>query len=155
MNKSVDNINRERFNILMMGALDNELSFSEKQEFEKLINEYAEFRTDWQEYKQLKEVTQSMKLKSPPDEVWDNYWMNVYNRIERGIAWIVFSIGAVILITYGLFKTVESIIADSQIETIIKIGIIALLGGLVLLVVSVFREKLRIRISDPYKEIKR
>ncbi len=96
-----------------------------------------------------------MTLKTPPDEVWDDYWMNIYNRIERGIAWIIFSIGAIILMTYGLFKAVEEIIADPQLAVIVKIGIITVIGGLVILAVSILREKLRVRKSDPYKEIKR
>jgi uncharacterized membrane protein len=61
----------------------------------------------------------------------------------------------VILITYGLFKSVEAIIADPQLEGILKIGIIAVIAGVAILLVSVAREKLFIRKSDPYKEIQR
>jgi len=146
---------KERFYQLLMGAVDQELTSSELKEFYQLIETDHGFRKEWEQYKKLKEVTQAMKFKSPPKEVWDNYWMNTYNKIERGIAWIIFSIGAIILITYGLFKAVEAIIADSQLEGIIKIGIIAVLLGLVILLVSVLREKLFIRKSDPYKEIQR
>ena len=147
--------NKERFYQLLMGAVDHELTASEWNEFNQLTENNSEFRKEWEQYKKLKEVTQAMKLKTPPKETWDNYWMNTYNKIERGIAWIVFSIGAIILITYGLFKAVEAIIADPQLEGIIKIGIIAVLLGLVILLVSVAREKLIIRKSDPYKEIQR
>lgn len=144
---------QERFQHLLMGALDNELTPDKMREFKMLVETYPEFQNEWKNYQHLKEVTQSMKFKSPKKEVWDNYWMNVYNRIERGIAWIVLSIGSVILITYGLFKAVEAIIADPQLESIIKIGIIAVLAGAVILLVSVIREKLFVRKSDPYKEI--
>lgn len=146
---------QERFQHLLMGALDRELPFEEMREFEKLLETYPEFQNEWNNYQHLKEVTQSMKFQAPKKEVWDNYWMHVYNRIERGIAWIIFSIGSVILITYGLFKAVEAIIADPQLESIIKIGIIAVLAGAVILMISVIREKLFIRKSDPYKEIQR
>jgi hypothetical protein len=147
--------NRERFYQLLMGAVDHELTSNEFNEFNHLVDNNPEFRKELEQYKKLKEVTQAMKFKSPPKEVWDNYWMNTYNKIERGIAWIIFSIGAIILITYGLFKAVEAIIADPQLEGIIKIGIIAVLLGLFILLVSVLREKLVIRKSDPYKEIQR
>lgn len=146
---------KARFNQLLMGAVDHELTATEWNEFNRLIKMNSEFRKEWEQYKKLKEVTQAMKLKTPPKEVWDNYWMNTYNKIERGIAWIIFSVGAIILITYGLFKAVESIIADPQLVGIIKIGIIAVLLGVVILLVSVAREKLIIRKSDPYKEIQR
>jgi hypothetical protein len=144
---------QERFQHLLMGAVDHELTPDELREFMMLVEKYPEFQNEWNNYQHLKEVTQSMKFKSPKKEVWDNYWMHVYNRIERGIAWIIISIGSVILITYGLFKAVEAIIADPQLESIIKIGIIAVLAGAVILLVSVIREKLFVRKSDPYKEI--
>jgi len=147
--------NKERSYQLLMGAVDQELTSSELKEFNHLIKTDPGFRKEWEQYKKLKEVTQAMKFKSPPKEVWDNYWLSIFNKIERGIAWIIFSIGAIILITYGLFKAVEAIIADPQLEGIIKIGIIAVLLGLVILLVSVAREKLFVRKSDPYKEIQR
>ena len=146
---------QERFHILLMSAVDDELTGSEQTEFERLVKKYPEFEKEYQNYQKLKEVTQNMKFKSPPAETWDRYWINIYNRIERGIAWIIFSIGSVILITYGLFKAVESIIADPQLEGIIKVGILAVIAGLVILLVSVLREKLFTRKSDPYKEVQR
>lgn len=145
----------ERFYQLMMGAVDHELTPEEQHEFNQVVNSNSELRQEWEHYQKLKEVTRAMKFKSPPKEVWDNYWMNTYNKIERGIGWIIFSIGAIILITYGLFKAVESIIADPQLQGIIKIGIIGVLLGLVILMVSVLREKFFVRKSDPYKEIQR
>ncbi|HDQ00369.1 MAG TPA: hypothetical protein ENN22_14475 [bacterium] len=146
---------KERFYCLLMGAIDDELSAEQATEFHEIVSKNSECRREWQNYQKLKEVTKTMKLKSPPAEVWDSYWKNVYNRIERGIGWIVFSIGAVILITYGLFKAVESVITDTQLELVLKIGIIAVIAGLVILLVSVAREKLLLRKTDPYKEVQR
>ena len=96
-----------------------------------------------------------MKFKSPPPEVWDTYWQGVYNRLERGFAWILFSIGSVILLTYGGFKAVETIVADPNLATIVKIGLLLVIGGLAALFVSVAREKLFTFRKDPYKEIQR
>ena len=96
-----------------------------------------------------------MKQKAPPEEVRDKFWINVYNRLERSIGWIIFTVGAVILITYGLFKAVESILSDTQLVGIVKVGILAAIAGLVILFVSVLREKLFVRKSDPYKEVQR
>lgn len=145
----------ERFYQLLMGAIDQELTQEQWHEFTQIIHSNPTFKTEWEHYQKLKEVTRAMKFKSPPQEIWDNYWMKTYNKIERGIGWIIFSIGAIILITYGLFKAVESIIADPNLQGIVKIGIFAVLLGMVILVVSVIREKLFVRKSDPYKEIQR
>jgi hypothetical protein len=147
---------RERFQILLTGAVDAELSQEQQAEFERYLKEYPECQTEWEQYAKLKEVTQTMKFKTPSQEIWDAYWLNVYNRIERGIAWIILSIGCIILLTYGGFKAIETLIADPQLETIIKVGLIAVIGGLVILVVSVVREKLFTARTDKYqKEVQR
>jgi hypothetical protein len=146
---------QERLYTLLMVAVDGKLTSEEQAEFDRLMTKYPEFKEEKKKYQKLKEVTQTMKFKSPPTEVWDRYWVNIYNRIERGIAWIILSIGCIILLTYGIFKAVESIIADPQLEGIIKVGILAVIAGAVILLVSVMREKLFTRKTDPYKEVQR
>lgn len=146
---------QEWYQRLLMKAVDGELTPEDHVQFSRFIKKYPECQKELQEYQKIKEVTEAMKFQSPPDEVWDRFWLNVYNRIERGIAWIIFSIGCIILLTYGGFKTVEAIIADPQLETIVKVGILLAIGGLVILLISVAREKIFIRKTDPYKEIQR
>jgi hypothetical protein len=147
---------KEKFHLLLMAAIDDELSAGEKPQFEQYIRQYPECQAEWQKYVKLKEVTQTMQFTKPAPEVWDRYWVAVYNRIERGLGWIVFSIGCVILLTFGGFKMVEAIIADPGLEMIVKIGIIAVIGGLMLLIVSVIREKLFTARTDRYqKEVQR
>ncbi len=155
MSSQLTSAENERFQTLLMKAVDGELNSDEKTEFEEFISKDAGCRKEWQEMKKLKEVTNSMNFKSLPTEVWDNYWVNVYNRLERGLAWILFSIGAIILLTYSGFKAVESIIADPQLAGILKVAILMVIGGSVILLVSVVREKLFTRKSDPYKEVQR
>ena len=156
MNNYPQKLDTDRFNSLLMGAVDGELTEQEQVEFRQLVSKYPELKNEWQQFQKLKEVTKTMKFKEPGGEVWDKYWVSIYNRIERGIGWIIFSIGCMILLTYGLFKAVESIIADPQLETIVKVGIIAVIAGTVILLVSVLRERLFVRKTDQYaKEVKR
>jgi hypothetical protein len=138
-----------------MGEIDGELTPQESTELRQLLRTYPHLHKERNEYHKLKEVTTQMAFKTPPKEIWDKYWVNIYNRIERSIAWILVSIGAVILITWGLFQAVENMLADTQLVGIVKIGIIFALAGFVILIVSVLREKLIMRKSDPYKEIQR
>lgn len=97
-----------------------------------------------------------MKHKEPPDEVWENYWSRVYNRLERGLGWILISIGAMILLFYGGFKAVESLVKDPAVAILLKVAILVLLAGLVILFVSVIRERIFTYKKDKYaKEVKR
>jgi hypothetical protein len=60
------------------------------------------------------------------------------------------------LLTYGGYKAIEGLIADPQLELIVKIGLIGVIGGLVILIVSVIREKLFTAKTDKYqKEVQR
>ncbi len=145
----------ERFRQLMMGAIDHELDSAEKHEFKRLLDENPEFQKEYDEFKRLKEVTLSMKYKNPPSEVWDKYWLHVYNRIERGLAWVVLSIGAIILLIYAIFELINHLLYDSDIQGFVKIGALFFIAGIIILFVSVIREKLHIFKTDPYKEVKR
>jgi len=83
-----------------------------------------------------------MKYKEPSDEVWERYWSKVYNRLERGLGWILTSIGAMILLFYGGFKAVESLIKNPTLTIFLKVAILVLLAGVVILFVSVVRERI-------------
>lgn len=146
---------RERFQVLLTKAVDGELDAAEQEEFDHFLSDYPQCRREWQEHKELKEVTKKMRFKAPPDTVWDNYWVNVYNRLERRLAWILFSIGAMILLTYGGFKAIENLIADSHLTGVVKLGLVLVIGGGAILLVSVFREKIVMTRHDPYKEVRR
>ena len=146
---------KERFQPLMMGALDGELNQDEQKEFDAMLAENKQHQIEFAKYKKIKEATSTMKLKSPNAEVWDHYWTDVYNRFERGIGWALFSIGAAILITFFGFKFIEAVINDPSLAFIAKVGILLTIGGLAVLFVSVAREKFFTRKYDPYREIQR
>ena len=96
-----------------------------------------------------------MKMKNPDREVWDAYWLGIYNKIERGIAWIIISIGAIIILGYSAITAIEQLIVDSSISPLMKTGIFLLLTGFVILFVSLIREKFFKMKHDKYKEIER
>jgi predicted anti-sigma-YlaC factor YlaD len=147
---------KEKFQMLLMAAIDGELSGEEQAVFEQYLRQYPECQEEWQRYAKLKEVTRTMQFTKPAQEVWEHYWARVYNRLERGLGWILLSIGSIILLTYGGYKAIEALIADTQLEVIVKIGLIGVIGGLVILIVSVIREKLFTAKTDKYqKEVQR
>ncbi len=97
-----------------------------------------------------------MKYKEPPDEVWEKYWSKVYNRLERGLSWILISIGAMTLLFYAGFKAVESLVRDPAIAILLKVAVLVLLAGVVILFVSVVRGRIFTYKKDRYaKEVKR
>jgi ferric-dicitrate binding protein FerR (iron transport regulator) len=140
---------------LLMRALDDELEPVERAEFERLLSVNPELAGEWKRLFRLKEVTANMNLRNPPEEMWAGYWTSVYSRLERGLAWILVSIGAIVLGSWGSWQFVQDLMADADLPTFVKWSILALLVGLVMLLVSVLRHRVFVSRSDPYKEIER
>jgi len=151
----LNNDQRERFNLMVMAAIDGELGPDEKKEFEHYVRNYPECRDEWEQFKKVKEVTKQMKLKSPADETWDSYWLNVYNRIERGLGWIFLSIGTIIVLVYAAYQFLIALFGDADVPVFVKAGIFLLVAGVIVLLISVARERFFVRKSDPYKEVER
>ena len=145
----------ERVRQLLMSGLDGELSAEERAELERLLSADPKLRDEWDRLSRVKEVTQSMALRKPPDEVWEDYWASVYSRLERGVGWILVSVGGIVLVSYGAWQGVQALIADTDMPWFLKGAILATTVGLVVLFVSVLREKLFIRARDPYKDVQR
>ena len=145
----------ERNEELLMQALDGELGPDGRRELDGLLADNPELREEWERLSRLKEVTGNMKLRSPPEELWAGYWTSVYSRFERGLAWILVSIGAIVLLSWGAWEFVQDLMADGDLPTFVKWSILALIVGLVMLLVSVLRHRIFVSQSDPYKEIER
>ena len=140
---------------LMMGYLDNELDEQQKKLFTDHLDQCPDCQQELAEFRDLKQLADEVALTEPQDQLWQQYWKNIYNRFERMIGWILVSVAAIILLIYGGFKLIEEIIKDPTIDIILKIGLVALIGGFAILFVSVLRERLYLRKKDPYKDIRR
>jgi hypothetical protein len=145
----------QKFIALMEKYFSNEISGEDKKELDQLLKSSKELRSEFEEQKRIKEVLNKMKLKNPSREVWDNYWLGIYNRLERGLAWIVISVGAIIFFGYASFEIVNAFIKDTQAPMLAKIGISLLAFGGLILLFSLIREKIFTSKRDKYKEIQR
>ncbi|MDX1389663.1 MAG: hypothetical protein R3344_10765, partial [Acidobacteriota bacterium] len=65
------------------------------------------------------------------------------------------SIGSIVLFGYGAWHLAGAILADTDAPMFLKVAIFSVLVGLVILLVSVIREKLMTRRHERYKEVKR
>jgi anti-sigma factor RsiW len=139
----------------MMGYLDDELDDEQKKAFEEHLGGCDDCRKELGEFRLLKQITDEVALAEPEDEVWEQYWGGVYNRIERGVGWILFSIAAILLIIYGGFKVIEEIVKNPTVDVILKAGLLVMIAGLAVLFVSVLRERLYFRKKDRYKDVRR
>ena len=141
----------------MAGAyLDGELSDDDRRRFEDHLAACDACRREVADLKRLTEDLDMIRFKEPGDEELARYWSGVYNRLERGLGWILFSAGAILTLCYGAFKVIEELVRDPAVSVLLKVGVCALIAGLVVLFVSLLRERLVVCKVDRYsKEIER
>ena len=140
---------------LMMGYLDNELSDEARRRFEEHVAGCPECARELKEFKRLKAITDEVTLVEPEDRIWQDYWSGIYNRIERSVGWIIFSVAAILLTIYGGFRAIDAILKDPKVELLFKAGLLVLLVGLAILFVSVLRERIYFWKRDRYKDVRR
>ena len=97
----------------------------------------------------------TIKLKDLSEDARAAYARSLYNRLERGLGWIFLSLGAILLLGFGGFMLIRTFITDPTISLVLKIGVGAVILGLIVLLVSVLKERLFVRKYDKYsKEVK-
>ena len=92
-----------------------------------------------------------MKLRVPDDEFWDSYWEGVYRRSERGAGFLMLVLGAIAIFGFGVFRAVMS----PKFLTYEGISMTIILAGLIVIFVSVARERYHESKNDPYKGVRR
>ncbi len=143
----------EREQYLLMGALDRELSTAERREFEQLLETDAEVQAEWTRLKRVKGLTDSMEFRMPSDAIWEGYMASVYRRVERGVAWILLSVGTIVLVSTGLWHLGKAIFIAEDLPFYVKASLLAIFVGVAILIVSVVREKIFTHKRDPYKDV--
>jgi len=144
----------ERFIILTEKFFDKNLADEEKKELDDFLMD-EDYKKEFQKQINVKEAVMNLNLKKPKSEFWDNYWLSTYNRLERGVAWILISIGLTLLIGFAVYQFIQKLFVDDGGPFIIKMGLIVLFTGALILILSLIREQFIKTKNDSYKEIKR
>lgn len=145
----------QEYHLLINKLIDGEINRSERENLDEHLKDCPECRKTVEKLKNIKMETEKMKKNFIPEMAWEEYWNHLYNRMERGIGWMLLSVGAIILLGYGAYHFVINVIGTSDLSGLQKLAILAVVLGGVILFVSVVREKLLVRKHDKYKEIKR
>ena len=146
-------MNEDHKKELMMKAVDNIATPAELEELEKYIQEDTDLADEYKAFQKIKEVTDSIMFKELPDSYWKGYWEGIYNRLERGLGWILFSIGAMIILIYGGYRLLNDFFLSDEISLILKLGVGFGGIGLIILLVSIVREVFFARSKERYKEV--
>lgn len=137
----------EEQQVLISGYLDGELDAEASRRMEALLAEDPAFRREFEEMKTLVVGTSAaFNVDDPPDEVWDTFLDRVYNRLERRSGWFFFLAGLIGVTLYGIY----AFIVYDWGPALVKLGAAAIVIGLVVLFVSVLRQRLEAAKTDRY-----
>ncbi len=143
----------EEIKILISGMIDGELGPGEKQKVSDHLVSCDDCREEYAKLNKLKEATDDMKYFDLPDRLWAGYWHGIYNRLERGIGWIFLSLGAILIIAFATWRFLQNFLLDNAVPIYVKFGVSALVLGLIILLVSIVRERLFSKKHDRYNEV--
>ena len=148
-------MNCQEARIYLSGRVDGELTADQEKLLEEHLRTCPRCRKELDELLKLKEVTSDMRFTDLPDKYWAGYWNVVYNRLERGLGWILLSVGAIILAALGTWEILRDFFLDPAQPIVLKLAIGSGLLGLIILLISVLRERLFARKHERYEEVER
>lgn len=143
---------REEMRLLMSGYVDGELEPDELARFKSYLESDAELRRELEEMGEFVNAASSLAPEALPDEVWDTFLDDVYNRIERRTGWSVLILGLVCLLAIGLYWFVVAPWGTPTVKFVTALPVV----GLLVLFGSVSRQRLFMRKTDRYsRDVKR
>ncbi len=140
----------DEFEPMLSAYVDGELAADDRRRIEEHLAGCEACRQSLAELNAVQEDLAMIKFREPSDAELERYWQSVYNRLERGIGWVLLSLGVMVLLCYGAFMLVERMIRDPKVALALKVGVVALIVGAVVLFVSLLRERLAVRKTDKY-----
>lgn len=140
---------------LLSAYVDGELEAADAARVEAYLETNPAARREIEQLRRLNDLTGSLRLKEAPPEDWEVFWGSVYNRVERSLGWILFLLGAALVGGWGLWRLGGAFLATEGLPAWIKGAVIVGTAGLIVLLVSVIRERLFKRSRTRYKDIVR
>jgi predicted anti-sigma-YlaC factor YlaD len=137
----------EEYEVLISGYLDGELEPGAQRVLEDHVQGCTACRREYESMKRLVVGSRTvLAVAEPPPHVWDTFLDTVYNRLERKTAWSLFILGMFALGAYSVVWFYQVPWASVMLKTLISVPAL----GMILLFISVLRQRLRIARTDRY-----
>lgn len=140
-----------RFRTDGMKFLDREMTVEEQRVYEEHVGTCEVCASELEDLGRIVKLTDELRLRPPDGEFWDSYWLGLYRRTERGTGFLLMMIGIAAVLAFAVWKAVTS----PEFLTFKGLAIAAVVLGLVVVFLSVVRERYHESKNDPYKEVER
>lgn len=137
----------DEYEVMISGYLDGELDAAAQRTLEEHLRACSSCRREFESMKRLVVGTgETFRMVEPPEVLWDTFLDEVYNRLERKTGWLLLIIGMVALAIYGVILFVS----EPWATPLVKALMIIPSAGLIVLFLSVLRQRLRAARNDRY-----
>ncbi|MBN1880102.1 zf-HC2 domain-containing protein [bacterium] len=143
------------YEVLITGFVDGELDGEQSQRLMSHLKDCATCRKELERVKIIKKALDMVAIRTPEDEFWDGYWAGIYNRLERNTGWIFLILGAVVLCSGGSLLFLRNVLFADDTPVWVAVGGVFAIIGIIMLLVSLIRERVRINRHERYKDVRR
>ena len=143
----------EHYRLLISGMLDGELNAEQQDDLDKHLETCTDCQREVGGMRLLfSGTTEAFGGEEPPQELWDTFLDNVYNRMERKTGWTLLIVGVLCLTIFGTYTFIAEPWGSALVKTLVATPVV----GLGVLFVSVLRQRVENIKTDRYtKEIHR
>lgn len=134
---------------LLSGFIDGELTQQQRQMVKLHCDDCEECRDNLASLRELRERVGKARLSEVGEDEWRESMKDPGVELTRGIGWLLFIAGLLIVAGIG----VGVFIFNPGISVGMKLLMIAIYGGLALLLFSVWRQRLIESKTDKYKDV--
>ncbi|MGD8450191.1 MAG: hypothetical protein PVJ57_00095 [Phycisphaerae bacterium] len=131
--------------------LDGELTQQESQKVEVLLRRRPEWQEKLADLRRLREQVRGLAYPQPREDEWRSVMAGATFKATRGLSWLLIVGAAAVLVGFGLYEFSR----DPSVALLERVGVLTMLGGGALLLVTVLWERLAARRQDKYKDIER
>lgn len=136
---------------MLSAYLDEELTQAEAQRVELHLEECAACRTALEEMRRIRQLTARIRFRQPPEAALEAIEQRLSVQAPRRGGWALLLIGVAAWLVYGLVL----VLRHPRWPTLPELIAAAVVIGLLLLFVSVLRQRLLERPHDRYRRVKR
>jgi len=139
---------------LIVKYVDGVASEEERERLEAHIATCANCRREVQGHARVANATRDIHFVDLPEDAWRSYWKNTYNRMERTVGWALVVIGFVVVGICAVGRFAHWIATNQTLNLAEKLGLGAVVVGLVVIVTGAVRERIVMRRFDRYRRVK-
>jgi anti-sigma factor RsiW len=139
---------------LLSAYVDGELDREHRDLVERWLAGDPRVREEVDRLVSLRSFTDQLVLREAPAEAWEDFHAKVYNRGERSAGWILLLVGIAVVGGFALLRLALVLLA-AAIPVVVRLGVLLAGAGLLVLLISVLRERLFTRKRDRYDDVVR